>query len=256
MTYRHDSISSKWTKTEWLLKNTELNQYIPETVLFNKSRLLTMLSTHRTVFFKPVNSFGGTNIIRIQKRSDGFQAQHLSTTWTYPKLQPLFMKLAHFAKGKPYLLQQGINLARSNGKPFDIRVMVQKTPSGDWVCTGMFAKVGIKGKIVTNVHQGGSLGYFDKTLDGAGFHSETIRQLESQLKELGVRVGKQFDLHGDRFHELGLDVALDNSGQPWILEVNTRPSIGPLKDLSDRSLYRKLLTYRKEYKNKVRRKRP
>lgn len=84
-------------------------------------------------------------------------------------------------------------------------------------------------------------------MSGANFTSAYTQQLESELKGLGVAVGKNFDRHYRGFKELGLDVAVDSNGRPWILEVNTRPQIYPLKTLKDRSLYHKVLSYGKHY---------
>ena len=142
---------------------------------------------------------------------------------------------------------KGIRLAKSNGKPFDIRVMVQKTREGAWVSTALFTKVGNPNKVATNYNQGGSIGTFKNTMSGANFGSAFTQQLESELKRLGVAVGRNFDRHYKGFKELGLDVAVDSKGRPWILEVNTRPQVYPLKTLKDKSLYHKVLSYGRQY---------
>lgn len=155
--------------------------------------------------------------------------------------------LSRFSNKRPYLLQKGIQLAKTNGKLFDIRVMVQKTKKGEWISTAVFAKIGSPGKIATNYNQGGSLGLFQPTLTGAGFHSTSIQSTEEALKQLGVSVAKNFDRHLKGFQELGLDVAVDNKEKLWILEVNTRPQIYPLKYLKDKKLYHRILSYAKQY---------
>ena len=64
---------------------------------------------------------------------------------------------------------------------------------------------------------------------------------------LGVSVGQNFEQHNRRFRELGLDVALDAKGRPWILEVNTRPQIYPLKNMKNRKLYKRIVNIAKQY---------
>lgn len=61
-------------------------------------------------------------------------------------------------------MQKGIQLAKTKGRPFDIRVMVQKTNQGKWVSTGLFTKIGRPGKVATNYNQGG----LDVALDSKG----------------------------------------------------------------------------------------
>lgn len=205
-----------------------------------------MLADYTTVFFKPTNGSGGNKIIRISKTAGGYQTQLNTTKTSYSTPTQLYRELNRFAGTRPYLLQKGIRLAKSNGKPFDVRVMVQKTNQGTWISTALFTKVGNPKKVATNYNQGGTIGTFTKTMRAANFSSAFTPQLEMDLKKLGVAVGKNFDRHYKGFKELGLDVAVDSQGKAWILEVNTRPQIYPLKTLN-KSLYNKILSYSKQY---------
>lgn len=247
MAYKSSTIKSKWKKTQWLLKDAHLKSYVPTTMQFSKSNLSSMLSSYSTVFFKPTNGSGGSNIIRIKKKDGGYQTQYNTVKKTSSTQEKLYNELKRFAGTKAFLLQKGIKLAKSNGKPFDIRVMVQKTNKGNWVSPGLFTKVGNPNKVATNYNQGGSVGYFHKTLVGAGYNDQSIQTMENRLKQLGISVGHNFDRNYKGFRELGLDVALDSSGTPWILEVNTRPQFYPLKGLKDKTLYNRIVSYGKQY---------
>lgn len=247
MKYSSGSISSKWVKTKWLLKQPDVSEHVPRTMLFNKKNLLSMLSSYPVVFFKPVHGWGGTNIIRIERKGSGYRTQYNKVKSTYSTIDLLYSKLKRFSNHKSFLLQRGIHLAKTKGKPFDIRVMVQRTDEGEWVSTGIFTKIGKKGMVVTNYNQGGKIGYFDQTMSGTVYNESTIRQIEDQLMKLGVSIGKIFSLHDENFRELGLDVALDTKGKPWILEVNTRPSIYPLRKMKDKGLYNRMVSYAKQY---------
>ncbi|MBY0162682.1 YheC/YheD family protein [Cytobacillus firmus] len=247
MSYKSSTIKSKWKKTKWLNEDAYFRQYVPHTLPFSKNNLNTMLASYSTVFFKPTDGSGGRNIVRIRKTDVGYTSQLNTTKTSYSSSSQLYRDLNRFAGSRPYLLQKGIRLAKSNGKPFDIRVMVQKTREGAWVSTALFTKVGNPNKVATNYNQGGSIGTFKNTMSSANFGSAFTQQLESELKRLGVAVGRNFDRHYKGFKELGLDVAVDSKGRPWILEVNTRPQVYPLKTLKDKSLYHKVLSYGRQY---------
>jgi hypothetical protein len=247
MTYRSHSIKSKWIKTKWLVKNRKLKKYIPRTMLFNRKTLHFMLSAFSTIYFKPTGGTGGADIIRINRKDRGYQIQYNSVKSFYASRKGLYNKLRQFSKGRSFLLQQGIRLATTKGNPFDVRVMVQKTTKGRWVSSAIFTKIGRSGKVATNYHQGGKLGYFSPTMTGAGYKSASIRRKKSKLEWLGCTVGKQFDSYKKGFRELGLDVALDAKGKPWILEVNTRPQFYPLKHMSDKKMYGRILIFSKQY---------
>ncbi|NIK74964.1 glutathione synthase/RimK-type ligase-like ATP-grasp enzyme [Paenibacillus castaneae] len=247
MKYRSSTIKSKWIKNNWLLKQPNLRKYVPQTMLFNKKNLITMLDEFSTVFFKPTGGSGGVNIIRIRRKTDGYEIQYHSVKTYYPTITRLFKKLHRFSKQKSFLLQKGIDLARTNGKPFDIRVMVQKTNKGKWKSTAIFAKIGNPRKVATNYNQGGKIGYINDTLSGAGYNKASVQRMEKELKRLGTSVGRNFERHSKGMRELGLDVALDANRKPWILEVNTRPQFYPLKNMKDKKLYRRIVSYAKQY---------
>ncbi|OAB44946.1 YheC/YheD family protein [Paenibacillus antarcticus] len=245
--YRSITIVSKWKKTSWLLTQRNLSKHVPSTRQFQRDNLTSMLSDYSTVFFKPTTGSGGVNIIRIRKVPKGYQTQLEATKSYYSTINALYSKLNQFANKRSYVLQKGIQLATTNGKPFDIRVMVQKTNKGVWHSTAIFTKIGSPGMVATNYNQGGKLGYFNQTMSGSGYNLIKIKQLETELKQLGVKVAKNFDRHMKGFRELGLDVALDSMGKVWILEVNTRPQFYPLKNMKDKALYRRILSYAKAY---------
>jgi hypothetical protein len=157
------------------------------------------------------------------------------------------MKLRRFSKRRSFLLQKGIHLATTKGRPFDVRVMVQKTTKGKWVSSAIFTKIGRTGKVATNYHQGGKLGYFFQTMAGAGYKSASIQRKKTELEWLGSTVGTHFDCYKNGFRELGLDVALDVKGKTWILEVNTKPQFYPLKHMKDKKMYHRILSISKMY---------
>ncbi|SEG59473.1 YheC/YheD family protein [Paenibacillus sp. UNC499MF] len=247
MKYKSRIVSSKWKKTQWLLEDSYFRKYVPRTLRFNQKNLSAMLEDYSIVFFKPTIGSGGENIIRIRKTAKGYLSQMKAAKTSYASKTHLYRDLNRFAGSKSYLLQKGIRLAKSNGNPFDIRVMVQKTRQGEWVSTALFTKIGKSGKVATNYNQGGTVRTFSNTMNGTDFSPAFTQQLESKLKRLGVAVGKNFDRHHKGFQELGLDVALDPKGKVWILEVNTRPQIYPLKAFKNKHLYDKILSYGKHY---------
>ncbi|WP_256761140.1 YheC/YheD family protein [Cohnella sp. WQ 127256] len=247
MKYKSSSIKSKWLKTKWLLKQPDLRKYVPTTMQFNRANLQAMLSKNSTTYFKPTGGSGGFNIIRITTESKGYKTKLGAVKSYFSNSDQLYHYLNRFSKKRSYLLQKGIHLATTHGDPFDIRVMVQKTNEGKWVSTALFTKIGKPGKVATNYNQGGKVGFFHPTMSGTKYSTASIQRIEAQLKHLGVSVGKNFDRHINGFRELGLDVALDSRGNAWILEVNTRPQFYPLKKMRDQKLYRKIVSYARQY---------
>ncbi|MCZ8522320.1 YheC/YheD family protein [Paenibacillus mucilaginosus] len=144
--------NNKWVKTKWMMGNRQLRPHVPQTEPFTKARLQTMLKRYpSSVYFKPVRGSGGNGIVRIQRLKSGkYLMRHLQERKVLPSLDSLYGVLKRFAGRRPYLLQRGIRLMKTRGKPFDLRVMVQKTKGGRWLSTGIFAKIGKPGKVVNN----------------------------------------------------------------------------------------------------------
>gem|GEM_PF-208250 len=249
-TYKSSSHKNKWIKTTWLLKDDDVRTYIPHTKRFTKSNLSDMLNRYDTVFFKPTDGSGGAKIVKISKSDGKYIAKHDTTRREFSTQDSLVQWLKSFASTRSFILQKGIALAKSNGRPFDVRVMVQKTNAGVWEATALFCKVGLANKVTTNYNQGGSIKFIDSTLTGAGFNESQRSSIKDELRWLGVKVAKVFSKKSSGYRELGLDVAIDTTGRLWILEVNTRPQIYPLKNMNNGKLYRKILSYAKHYGRK------
>ncbi len=242
------SIKNKWTKTKWLLADRELKRFVPETKPFTRTSLLRMTRRYKRVYFKPTGGTGGSGIARITRVSPGrYRIRQDLRTFRAASEASLFAKLKKLARGRSYLLQKGIRLRTSRGRPFDLRMTMQKTGDSRWVPSVMFVKLGKPNKVVTNYHQGGKLELVERTLGRSGFQPAEIRDYTRRLQTLGLLTAHCFDRHSSRFKELGLDVALDREGRLWILEVNTRPNFTALKSLSDKSLYRTMVKYGREY---------
>ncbi|WP_219834826.1 YheC/YheD family protein [Paenibacillus sp. R14(2021)] len=242
------SVKSKWTKTKWLLSDRDLKRFVPETKHFTRSALKTMTGRYKTVYFKPTDGTGGNGIARIVRKSaQTFQVKKDVRSFEVTSARSLFTRLTRIARGRSYLLQKGIQLKTARGRPFDVRVTMQRAGSGKWIPTVLFVKLGKPNKVVTNYHQGGKLTLLETTLRRSGCSPAQIDRYRQRLETLGRQTARCFDRRSMRFKELGLDVAIDRSGRLWILEVNTRPSFQALKSLADKSFYRTVVRYGKLY---------
>lgn len=247
--YKSASVKSKWTKTKWMLRDPGLKRYIPETAIYKKEALKRYVKKYRLIYFKPTGGTGGFNITRIERKNPNeFLVKNSSGKSIAHSVNTLHQRLHRSAKGRSYLLQQGIDLEQTGGRPFDIRVMLQKTKG--WIVSATFTKVGKRGKVATNYHQGGKLGYLEQTLRGAGYTDKEIAEARKELRKMGTRTGKCFDRYRKGFRELGLDVAIDRKGRFWVLEVNTQPQFYPLKYMKNKTMYKKILRYGKTYGRK------
>lgn len=201
-----------------------------------------MLRRHRVVFLKPDKGGGGSGIIRVEQTEAGrYEVRYMTKRQTVCGKDTLVSVLKRlFRPGKRYLIQQGIHLARISGRPFDVRVIVQK-PSQRWIVMGAVAKVAAKEKIVTNRNSGGiALRVPDVLSDGLGWPDDSIRQTTARLHAVALQTAAVLSERFTGLRVLGLDVGIDERGHLWIIEVNTRPQFHLFRQ-TDVNRYRRII---------------
>ncbi|WP_189022351.1 YheC/YheD family protein [Paenibacillus albidus] len=247
------SLTSKWIKTKVLLQSPEISSLIPETTRFTRSNLRTMLHKYGMVYVKPERGTYGNGVMRVEQSAQSgavaYKYQSGVKIKTFGAFEPFYTSLNKATRGRSYLIQRGIALLKHGDLRFDIRVMVQLSPQGKWETTGLIGRVAARGKIVTNYHSGGKPTAVGKLL--APHMSPGLQaQVMKRLSRLGEDIGRFYHKKGRGFTQLGVDVGLDRNMTPWIIEVNTNPDPYIFNQLADKSMYRKVMAYRRAQKNK------
>ena len=164
----------------------------------------------------------------------------------FHSLDELDLALTERIQKRDYIIQQGIPLMKHDELPFDLRVLTQKNLQRNWETTGILGRVAAPGKIITNIHGGGRLATFEE-LVRPHFDKDRFQQLRSELYRLGIHTAVQLQKSFPRLKEIGIDIALDEDGRPWIIEVNTLPGIYAFGLLPDKETYRKIKRYARAY---------
>ncbi|WP_219834686.1 YheC/YheD family protein [Paenibacillus sp. R14(2021)] len=244
-------VKSKWAKTKVLLRAEPLRERIPLTKRWNITDLAHMLDTYAMVYVKPDQGTFGLGVVRVEKRSsDLYTYQSGTLLQSFTSFEQMAASLRKRIGNRAYLIQQGIPLLTYEGLRFDIRVMVQMNPKNEWETTGIIGRVGHPKKIVTNYHSGGVPKSFNKLM-GAYLTESQTRSYGAWLAELGTDVAKQLQTEYPRLKEIGIDIAIDQSFQPWILEVNTLPDPFIFRKLEDKKMFRRIYRYCLAYNRRL-----
>ncbi|MDF2922534.1 MAG: hypothetical protein K0R57_1448 [Paenibacillaceae bacterium] len=263
-------ISNKLTKTRVLERSEELRSHIPLTRMLTKGILREMLQKYGMVYVKPCCGSCGQGVMRVEKHAaaDGegsgagasgrrgsrpnqlrpvqFRYQSGTAVKEFADYGAMYQAILKETQGKPYLVQKGIRLLRHNGRPFDIRVMVQRSPKGKWEATGVAGRVAHPRKAVTNGSQGGTI-YPAAVLLQSYAGKEQGSKLVSAMNRLGVQAAVRLSSAYPGLNEIGVDIALDRTLVPYILEVNTYPDPCPFTKLQDGSMLRRIIRYGRAY---------
>lgn len=226
--YFNPSFLNKWHVHQMLQKEPNLYHNLPNTMELTKDNLQYMLELYKVAFVKPSNGSLGQGIIRVAKTN---QNQLNYTVYRNNRMKrqannvdDFMKKTAKIRADKPYIVQQGLDLATYKGSPFDLRIIYQKDGNGEWVISKKFVRVAAKGSNISNLSNGGKAVVSKRVLKYLFKTSDLIELKNEEIKILCYKVANALENASNRLYgELGLDIGIDKNGNPWLIEANAKP---------------------------------
>lgn len=245
---------TKWELYQILSQDASFRNHLPETALVDQGdEVFSLLKRHRTVILKPSDLSRGRGILFVQAEGPAFKVMDCRqgaprvSTRSGDSLRAL---LAEEVAGRRYLCQEKIDLATIAGSPFDIRVVMQRCPKGQWGCTGIECRLAGQGHMITNIAQGGRAMWLSEAVTATFGDAVDLAATEQSVKELAVQVCQLMDQTGEHFAEFGMDLAFDRAGKLWFIENNVIPGFKGFAIL-DSALYRRILAAPLLYANSL-----
>lgn len=205
---------------EMLWKNQRIRAYLPNTTAYSSQALATYLDANKVVYVKPAIGSVGIGVARIERHGENYHfiSSKMRKIVSRPRLHQVVKK---WVGNKRFLIQQGIPLARFEGKTYDIRVSVQKNGEREWTVSGMVAKVANQKNQLSNLSRGGRayplVAVMQKT-----FLPEEQAMIIGRIEEAAIEIAKTYGRHFPSLADLGMDMGIDQSGHPFLIEVNVR----------------------------------
>ncbi len=220
----------KWGTYKALIKNPELNKYLPDTrPIKNFNDVKEMLQKYGSVYMKPITGCQGKNIIRVSQNKCSkiyeyqFRSKQSQVHGSATSLPELDHKLRFFIHHKPYLVQQQIDLLQQDGCIMDLRVMTQKNRTGNWLVTGKVFRIGKSSSITSNISGGGRVGDVQMMLKEF-FHPTTVQGIMNDIDFLALESARTLESKLGPIGELGIDIGIDHEGMIWLIEANLKPA--------------------------------
>lgn len=244
------SFFEKWDVYDLLKSETEAFEHVPESYLNPSSeKIRELLEKHRFIYLKPTGGSLGKGIIRITyNKNRGYFARYRrngrNVLLRYTKIAGL-MKLIRGRKGRLYntVAQQGIRLIEADSCPIDFRFHLNKNKYNQWVVAGIGAKKAGRGSITTHVRTGGQLMTPENALSNVYGESKGKEMLE-KLKKTSIRLAEAIERNYPHLiGELGFDLGIDQKGDIWMFEANSKPGRSIFKHPSLKSQGRATLEY-------------
>ncbi len=226
---------SKYDLYDFLKPDPELSRYLPPTELsLHFDQVKEFINRHLNVILKPIDLSRGRGICVIEKTGSRYKISD------YRYKVPIVSELNHDGELKnffvfnkelftKYLIQKYLPLAKIGNSRFDIRVVMQRHPDKDWGCTGIECRVSNGNSHITNISRGGYALSLDDALRKAFTTDYEI--LKQQIQELCYKFCLYMDSSGKHYGEFGLDIAVDDARNLWLIEANVFPSFKGFKTM-------------------------
>lgn len=233
----------KWIIYKELVE-TELEPYLPRTYEYDMAGLHEALADHQQVVLKPRIGRQGAGIWRLTvKPANQLKIEHELPLPILLPYSEAMMKLLHILM-IPYtmIIQEYIDLAKADGASFDIRALVQKNRCGDWEVTAITSRVAEKNHYITNI--------YEKILLTSQLLSEydyPTNKILACVEDLSVTAAEKLEKALGHLGEISVDIGLDQSCKPWIIEVNGKPDKLLYGELDNPDLLQKVQTTPLEY---------
>ncbi|ANY66251.1 hypothetical protein BBD42_07060 [Paenibacillus sp. BIHB 4019] len=204
--------------SKWLV------DYLPVTMPFEQANLVPLLEFHKMLYFKPYYGNKGNGVYRAELLSSG--EIHIGHHYFSPtiilrdagQLQSCMQKLVG---STPYLIQAGVHIRQVNHQNFDIRALVQKNEQGLWSVTNVISRIAHKGSYNTSICEKACL---TSEILNQLFPPQQTNAIIQSIYNVSLRSAEILDDAGC-YHlgEFSVDLALDQEGHIWIIELNGKP---------------------------------
>lgn len=222
---------NKWSLFEWLKGSRATSKHVPQTKKLRSAKTLTsMLRNHSSLYLKPEDGKAGKGIMRLtyhknEKMPYRLQIQSLkkNTTYKAATMDRLWARIVKEKGRALYIAQQAIDLATHRGRPFDLRVLLQKNGRGSWAVTGIGARLAGARSITTHVPRGGSVEEPENMLEGQ-FGVERTSAILKSVPTTALLIARQIERSSNvTLGEMSMDLGVDENGWLWFFEANSRP---------------------------------
>jgi glutathione synthase/RimK-type ligase-like ATP-grasp enzyme len=226
--YFNPSFLNKWKVYQLLSEDQILKKYLPETKSLTTENMQDMMGKYKTLFVKPSNGSLGKGIIKVNILSKGKMSYVVYGNSRYKSqadnVEEFLKKTTKVRKDKPYIVQQGLDLAVYRGSLFDLRVIFQKNRDGKWLVAKKFVRLAPRGSSISNLSRGGKVEISKRIFRYIYHNKDRVNRKFEEAKQLCLRVATVLEEKSNGVYgELGMDIGIDKNGALWLIEVNSKP---------------------------------
>ncbi|WP_156321301.1 YheC/YheD family protein, partial [Bacillus sp. JCM 19041] len=231
----------KWLVHEQLALLKNINIHLTTTEkLASEAQLRKWIKQTNKFVLKPLMNSQGKGIIIVEHKGAGkfevfdYQKTVSAVRKTYSQRRLVSYLKKQKLQQKGYLIQEWIHLKRFEGRPFDIRVFVQKQ-STCWFVNGLECRQALPSEEITNLSKGGQALRLNTVI---GLND--YKRIKKQIDQISVNIAEALEVQFPEANitELGIDLAIDEKkGRLVLIEVNFRPGYKGLKSIDQKAYF-------------------
>jgi glutathione synthase/RimK-type ligase-like ATP-grasp enzyme len=240
--------TNKWFKYQYLKRARNLSRYVPETRILSQKTLWRLISKYSRVIVKPIRGSRGRGVIQVSSLGNHEYALHYEKTKiTLQGEESTYRYIEKITGSTPYMVQRLVSRPTINGRPFDMRVIIQRRRNSPvWKVTAKVVKVAGEGYIVSNNTRSEG----DLLLVNNGLRKSSISHLSKQkllfkIDKIALRATRRLATYFKGHRIYGMDMGPDQRGHIWIIEANLFPARSHFLKLKDKTMYRRITSYKK-----------
>ncbi|MFA1821436.1 YheC/YheD family protein [Virgibacillus oceani] len=194
---------------------------IPYEIYTGYEDVIRFIKQHKNIILKPIFGSKGKDVYKITREGRKFLVDYLDDKRKYNKRQfKSFLK--NNIEEDRTVIQKYIISRTKKDEPFDCRVRLEKNGKGKWEVAIILVRIGSNNKIVSNVKRGGGVSKLPSFLK-ANFENRA-GQIEENINKIAQEFPPKLEeILDQRLVSLGLDLGINQSGKPYLFEVETGP---------------------------------
>lgn len=196
---------NKW-KVYNILKNSDLNAFLPDTFLYNKSNISALLDKYKLVYIKPTYGFKGKSVHRVERMDNGeinISLDSFAPRYICRKNESIQEKLDELLGRRKHIIQQGLRINRLEDQYFDIRVLVQKDIVGEWRVSAIICRVAYEQYFNTSIYEA----IHDVADILPQFLSpQKANEILHSLNEVSIKAAQETEIYMGSLGELSVDL--------------------------------------------------